>query len=170
MRTLPEMVAAADADLRVALGLLDVRHLAGDPNLTLRLRTTMLAQWRRGARERLPELHELVRSRHELIGELAHLSVPDLKEAEGGLRDATVLKALVATWLVDVPHVELERSRLALLDVRDLVHDVAGRATDRIAPELWTELGAARLGARPTRGPRRCTCASSAAGSPTCPG
>ncbi len=35
--------SAADADLKVALGLLDVRHLAGDPNLTLRLRTTMLA-------------------------------------------------------------------------------------------------------------------------------
>ena len=77
------------------------------------------------------------------MGELAHESVPDLKEAEGGIRDATVLKSLVATWLVDVPHVELERSRMALLDVRDLVHDLAGRATDRIAPELWTELGAA---------------------------
>ena len=170
VRTLPEMVAAAEADLRVALGLLDVRHLAGDPNLTLRLRTTMLAHWRRDARERLPALRELVAPRHELIGELAHLSVPDLKEAEGGLRDATVLKALVATWLVDVPHVELERSRLALLDVRDLVHDIAGRATDRIAPELWTELAPRWLGARPTPGPRRCTCASSAAGSPTCPG
>ena len=137
------MVSAAESDLRVASGLLDVRHLTGDPNLTLRLRTTMLAQWRRDARERLPELHKLVRSRHDLMGELAHESVPDLKEAEGGIRDATVLKSLVATWLVDVPHVELERSRLALLDVRDLVHDLAGRATDRIAPELWTELGAA---------------------------
>ena len=30
--------------------------------------------------------------------------MPDLKESVGGLRDATVLKALVATWLVDVPH------------------------------------------------------------------
>ena len=149
-----------------------MRHLTGDPNLTLRLRTTMLAQWRRDARERLPELHKLVRSRHDLMGELAHESVPDLKEAEGGIRDATVLKSLVATWLVDVPHVELERSRMALLDVRDLVHDLAGRATDRVAPELWTELGAAlapRWGARtPER--RRCTSASSAAGSPTCPG
>ena len=47
VRTLPEMVAAAGGDLRVALGLLDLRHLAGDPNLTLRLRTTMLAGWRR---------------------------------------------------------------------------------------------------------------------------
>ena len=99
------------------------------------------------------------------MGELAHESVPDLKEAEGGIRDATVLKSLVATWLVDVPHVELERSRLALLDVRDLVHDLAGRATDRIAPEMWTELGAAlapqlgsdgragRAGARPRARP-----------------
>ncbi len=143
VRTLPDMAAAAEADLRVASGLLDVRHVAGDPNLTLRLRTTMLAQWRRHARERLPDLHKLVRSRHDLIGELAHESVPDLKEAEGGLRDATVLRSLVATWLVDVPHGELERSRVALLDVRDQLHAIAGRATDRIAPELWSELGAA---------------------------
>jgi len=150
VRTLPEMVSAAEADLRVASGLLDVRHLVGDPNLTLRLRTTMLAQWRREARQRLPELHKLVRSRHDLMGELAHESVPDLKEAEGGIRDATVLKSLVATWLVDVPHVELERSRMALLDVRDLLHDIAGRATDRVAPELWSELGH-RLGASDAR-------------------
>ena len=109
------------------------------------------------------------RSRHELIGELAHLSVPDLKEAEGGLRDATVLKALVATWLVDVPHVELERCRLALLDVRDVLHEVAGPATDRVAPEL---VGRPRRAgsASPTPAPRRCTSASSAAGSPTSPG
>ena len=140
VRTLPEMLDQAEGDLRVALGLLDLRHLAGDPNLTLRLRTTVLAQWRRRAKERLPELQEMVRSRHERVGELAHLSVPDLKEAEGGVRDATVLKALVATWLVDVPHVELERCRLALLDVRDVVHGVAGRASDRVAPEMWNDL------------------------------
>ncbi|CAI9419038.1 Bifunctional uridylyltransferase/uridylyl-removing enzyme [Nocardioides sp. T2.26MG-1] len=145
VRTLPEMLAAAEGDLKVALGLLDVRHLAGDPAITMRLRTTMLAHWRRSARERLPALRDLVRSRHELVGELAHLSVPDLKEAEGGLRDATVLKALVATWLVDVPHVEVERTRLALLDVRDMVHETAGRASDRIAPEMWSDV-AHRLG------------------------
>lgn len=140
VRTLPEMLSAAEADLKVALGLLDVRHLAGDPALTMRLRTTMLAHWRRSARERLPALRDMVRSRHDLIGELAHLSVPDIKEAEGGLRDATVLKALVATWLVDVPHVDLERTRIALLDVRDVVHAVANRASDRIVPEMWDEV------------------------------
>jgi [protein-PII] uridylyltransferase len=137
VRSAPDMIDQADADLRVALGLLDVRHLAGDPSVTLRLRSEVLAHWRRTARDRLPALRDLVAKRHRLIGELAHLSVPDLKEAEGGLRDATVLKALVATWLVDVPHVDLERSRLALLEVRDALHDAAGRATDRVAPELW---------------------------------
>jgi len=142
VRSFSAMVAAADSDLKVALGLLDIRHLAGDPNLTLRLRTTMLSHWRRHARTQLPALRKLNLSRHELMGELAHASVPDLKEAAGGLRDATVLKALSATWLVDVPHVELERCRQALLDVRDLVHATAGRATERIAPEMWPEIAA----------------------------
>lgn len=137
VRSLAECVETAAADLRVALGMLDARHLAGDPSLTLRLRTTLLAQWRRDARRRLPELHGTVRARAERMGELAHASVPDLKESAGGLRDATVLKALVATWLVDVPHSDLERCRTQLLDVRDVLHDVAARATDRVAPELW---------------------------------
>ncbi|MBW8751318.1 MAG: [protein-PII] uridylyltransferase, partial [Propionibacteriales bacterium] len=140
VRSVPEMLDQAASDLKVALGMLDVRHLAGDPNLTLRLRTAILAAWRRDAKDRLPELHQLVRDRYRLLGELAHTSVPDLKEATGGLRDATVLKALVATWLVDVPHGELESCRQALLDVRDVLHAAAGRGSDRIGPELWADM------------------------------
>ncbi len=138
VRTLAQMQERAAADVRVGSGLLDVRHVAGDPGLTLRLRSLLLAQWRRDARRLLPELAALTRRRHDTMGELAHASVPDLKECEGGLRDATVLRGLVATWLVDVPAAELERSRLALLDVRDAVHLVSGRATDRVAPEVWS--------------------------------
>lgn len=145
VRSLSEMTTAAQEDLKVALGLLDIRHLAGDPNLTLRLRSTMLAAWRRQARERLPALRDLVAKRHDVIGELAHVSVPDIKEAEGGLRDATVLKALEATWLVDASSPELEASRQALLDFRDLLHDEIDRPSDRVAPELWAPL-AERLG------------------------
>lgn len=143
VRSLPAMLEAARADVRVASGLLDVRHVAGDPNLTIRLRTAALAEWRRGAKQRLPELHEMVLARHRLVGELAHLAVPDLKEAEGGLRDATALKSLMATWLVDVPASDLERSRHQLLDLRDHLHAAAGRATDRIAPEHWPALAGA---------------------------
>ncbi len=145
VRALGEVTAAAADDPRVALGLLDARHLAGDPSVTLRLRADLLAHWRRDARHRLPALRELVVQRAARHGELAHAAVPDLKESTGGLRDATVLQALVATWLVDVPHADLERARLRLLDVRDVLHVVAGRATDRVAPELWPEI-ADRLG------------------------
>ncbi len=145
VRTVEEVLEQSAADLRVATGMLDARHLAGDPNLTLRLRSAVLTQWRRDARTRLDELRQLVSERGRMSGELAHASVPDLKESVGGLRDATVLKALVASWLVDVPHGDLERCRIALLDVRDALHTVAGRATDRVAQEFWediaTELG-----------------------------
>ncbi|MFN2537613.1 MAG: [protein-PII] uridylyltransferase [Mycobacteriales bacterium] len=140
VRSVPEVLEQAASDLKVALGMLDVRHLAGDPNLTLRLRTAILAAWRRDAKDRLPELQQLVRDRYRLLGELAHNSVPDLKEATGGLRDATVLKALVATWLVDVPHGALESCRQAMIDVRDALHTVAGRGNDRIAPEMWADM------------------------------
>ena len=39
VRALTEVTESAAADVRVALGLLDARHVAGDPNVTLRLRT-----------------------------------------------------------------------------------------------------------------------------------
>lgn len=143
VRTVEEVLEQAAADLRVAMGMLDARHLAGDPNLTLRLRTAVLNQWRRDARTRLGELRELVSERGRKTGELAHASVPDLKESVGGLRDATVLKALVASWLVDVPHGDLERCRKALLDVRDALQTVAGRATDRVVPEYWDDIAVA---------------------------
>ena len=42
VRTPSEMLEQAGADLRVGLGLLDLRHLAGDPDLSARLRSEML--------------------------------------------------------------------------------------------------------------------------------
>jgi [protein-PII] uridylyltransferase len=143
VRSLSEVGSAADRDLRVLLAMLDARHLAGDPCLTGQLRAGVLALWRRNAPRRLPELRATVVRRSMLNGELAHAAVPDLKQSAGGLRDAVVLKALVATWLVDVPHPDLERCRRQLLDVRDRLHAVAGRSTDRVAPELWVDLATA---------------------------
>lgn len=142
VRSLPQVTGAARVDVRTALGLLDARHLAGDPAVTLRLRADLLAHWRRDARRTLPALKELVHARHARHGELGHAAVPDLKESSGGLRDVTVLTALVASWLVDVPHRELVQCRRQLLDLRDALHDVAGRPTDRVAPDLWEDLAA----------------------------
>ncbi len=145
VRSASEMAKAAADDLRVAMGLLDLRHLAGDQNLTLKLRTTLLAAWRRDARRRLPELATMREQRHRIAGELAHAAVPDVKEAQGGLRDAGILGALQMTWLVDASWPDLERTRQELLDVRDQVQTLAGRASDRIVPEMWGQL-AGRLG------------------------
>lgn len=142
VRTLDQAREAAAADLRVALGLLDARHVAGDPNLTLRLRSVLMADWRRNARTRLPELAENCRQRAASVGELAHLAEPELKEAYGGLRDAVVLRSLVASWLIDIPHPVVERARRELLDVRDELHTVAGRSTDRLVADLSGDVAA----------------------------
>src|SRR3954447_1618008 len=142
VRTLAEARKAAADDVRVALGLLDARHVAGDTHLTLQLRSVLMADWRRTARTRLPGLAQACRDRASNVGELAHLAEPDLKEAYGGLRDAVVLRALVASWLVDVPHPVVERARRDLLDIRDELHEVAGRATDRLVADLAGEVAA----------------------------
>jgi [protein-PII] uridylyltransferase len=140
VRSLDGAASAADSDPRVAMGFLDARHVAGDGALTLELRSRLLTQWRRQARERVPELASLSRDRWRLVGDLAHLVVPDLKEAKGGLRDVTTLRALVACWLVDVPHAELDRLRATLLDVRDALHLVSNRPSDRLRPEYLDEV------------------------------
>ncbi len=90
-------------DLKVQLGLLDARHIAGDLGLTTALRTTVLADWRNQAPKRLPALRELCEERAARQGELQYLLEPDLKEAHGGLRDATALRAVAASWLADAP-------------------------------------------------------------------
>nr|WP_272578534.1 MULTISPECIES: [protein-PII] uridylyltransferase [unclassified Streptomyces] len=133
VRTPAEARKAAREDLKVQLGLLDARHLAGDPDLTAALRTTAYADWRESAPKRLPELHDLCQERAERQGELQYLLEPDLKEARGGLRDATALRAVAASWLADAPRGGLEAARTRLLDARDALHLTTGRATDRLS-------------------------------------
>ncbi|MFE6059025.1 [protein-PII] uridylyltransferase [Streptomyces sp. NPDC056431] len=133
VRTAAEARATAADDLKVHLGLLDARPLAGDHGLVAALRTTVLADWRNQAPERLPELDALCRERAERMGELQFLLEPDLKEARGGLRDAQALRAVAASWLADAPREGLDSARRRLLDARDALHLTTGRATDRLA-------------------------------------
>ncbi|MFC4502120.1 MULTISPECIES: [protein-PII] uridylyltransferase [Streptomyces] len=145
VRTPAEARKTAGEDLKVQLGLLDARHLAGDLGLTAGLRTTVLADWRNQAPKRLPELQELCAERAERQGELQYLLEPDLKEARGGLRDATALRAVAASWLADAPREGLDDARRRLLDVRDALHLATGRATDRLALQEQDQV-AAELG------------------------
>ncbi|MFJ9040135.1 [protein-PII] uridylyltransferase [Streptomyces sp. NPDC102406] len=145
VRTPAEARKTAGDDLKVHLGLLDARHLAGDLGLTAGLRTAVLADWRNQAPKRLPELRELCEERAARQGELQYLLEPDLKEARGGLRDATALRAVAASWLADAPREGLADARRRLLDVRDALHLATGRATDRLALQEQDQV-AAELG------------------------
>ncbi len=132
VRDTAQMREAALQDHRAATGMLDARAVAGDAGLVLALRSEVLADWRRDARQRLAEVRAARRARIERSGWLAHSAVPDLKESGGGLRDGVMMRALVATWLVDVPHGESEHLRSALLDVRDALHEVSGRRLEKL--------------------------------------
>ncbi|MER5896809.1 [protein-PII] uridylyltransferase, partial [Streptomyces sp. NPDC001876] len=133
VRTPGEALKTAGEDLKVQLGLLDARPVAGDLGLVAGLRTAVLADWRNQAPKRLPALDELCRERAERMGELQFLLEPDLKEARGGLRDATALRAVAASWVADAPREGLAEARRTLLDARDALHLTTGRATDRLA-------------------------------------
>lgn len=145
VRTPAEARRTAGEDLKVQLGLLDARHIAGDVGLTTALRTAVLADWRNQAPKRLPALREMCEERAARTGELQYLLEPDLKEARGGLRDVTALRAVAASWLADAPREGLADARRRLLDVRDALHLTTGRATDRLALQEQDQV-AAELG------------------------
>ncbi|WP_448627349.1 [protein-PII] uridylyltransferase [Geodermatophilus sp. URMC 64] len=130
VRTVPEAVSVASADVKAGLGLLDVRLVAGDAALAATLRSATLASWRASAGKLLPQLRDLRRGRARQLGELAFLLEPDLKEAYGGLREGQVLRALAAAQLADGPGPEAEQAYALLLDVRDELRRRSSRPTD----------------------------------------
>ncbi|GAA1623258.1 [protein-PII] uridylyltransferase family protein [Georgenia ruanii] len=132
VRSLEQCRRVASADLPAAVGLLDVRAVAGDGALAQAAAGAVLADWRRAARRRLPELLASVGDRAARAGELAYLVEPDVKEARGGLRDGVVAHALTASWLTDRPHGDLDDAYAHLLDVRDALTLVTGRRTTRL--------------------------------------
>ena len=145
VRSLAQCRQVATRDVPAVVGLLDTRHVAGDPALTTRATSAVLADWRGAARRRLPELLASTRERAERAGELAYLVEPDLKEARGGLRDVTVLAALAASWLTDRPHGDVDAAVGHLLTVRDALGTVTGRPTNLLLkadqPEVAKRLG-----------------------------
>ncbi len=122
VRTVAQARRMAATDLKVVLGLLDARTVAGDDALRAQLVGSVLEDWRSLAGPRLPELRELVDDRIRREGELAYLLEPDLKDAYGALREVTILRALAATWLTDLPHTGIAAPHRLLLDVRDALH------------------------------------------------
>ena len=143
VRTVPQARRVARTDLKVALGLLSARHVAGDPELTERLRAGALEDWRSAAPTRLAELHAAHDERAENFGELAFLLEPDLKEARGGLRDVHAIQAVAAAWVAPAPGPKVRAAYEQILDARHALHEVTGRRLDRLVLEEQDEVARA---------------------------
>ena len=132
VRTRTETRDAAESDLKVALGLLDIRVVAGDADLVAAVQSESLDSWRKHARNRLPELKLSLEQRHERAGELAYLLEPDVKEARGGLRDINALRAISLSGATNVPLERISWAESKLNDVRETLHQTSGRNKDRL--------------------------------------
>ncbi len=140
VRTIAEARRVARSDLKVALGLLYARHVAGDPDLTSALRVGALEDWRASAGNRLAELQALHVERAQRSGELAFLLEPDLKEARGGLRDVHAIQAIAAAWVAPGPGPRVRAAYESIMDARHALHEITGRPTDRLVLQEQDEV------------------------------
>ena len=138
VRTIAQARTLAKDDFKVVLGLVDARVVAGSASLGESLRSGILGDWRASAGDRLAELHATATERRSRVGDLAQLLEPDVKEAYGGLRDAVLLRALAASWTVEVPRTSWPASVGTLLDVRDALH--ARGLRDRLSMQDHDEI------------------------------
>ncbi len=135
VRTPAEVLDVAGEDLRVQLGLLDARLVAGDPEVSDPVVARARELWRIRAPRWLPVLADQVTLRHRQHGDLAFLLEPDLKEAHGGLRDLSGLHAAVLASpslgrSVDLS--SLDWAKNLLLSVRVELHRRSRRAADKL--------------------------------------
>ncbi|GAA0801117.1 [protein-PII] uridylyltransferase [Spirilliplanes yamanashiensis] len=135
VRTLSEALSVAVDDVKVALGLLDARFLAGDRAVADELAAAAADQWRRTAVRMLPALREITEQRWAAHGELAFLLEGDLKEAAGGLRDVTILRGIARAGVADTMRPAVRAANLRLLDTRDALHLSVGRRVDRLVAQ-----------------------------------
>ena len=132
VRTRSEVREAAEADLKVILGLLDIRLVCGSAALVADIQIDAIDEWRKNSKRRLPELESSLLERHQRAGELAYLLEPDLKEARGGLRDITAIRALEKSGAITIPMERISVAESLLSNVREALHIVSGRDKDKL--------------------------------------
>ena len=132
VRTRSEVREAAESDLKVILGLLDIRLVCGSAALVADVQIDALDEWRKNSKRRLGELEGSLLERHQRAGELAYLLEPDLKEARGGLRDITAIRALEKSGAITIPMERISVAESLLSNVREALHIVSGRDKDKL--------------------------------------
>ena len=136
VRTYSQAREALESDLKVAMGLLDIRLICGAAGLVADIQTLAINSWREDSDRYLRILEESLAERHSRTGELAYLLEPDLKESRGGLRDITALRAINLSGAITLPMERISRAESLLSTVREALHNVSGRDKDKL---LFTE-------------------------------
>ena len=143
VRSRSEAIAMAETDMKVVLGLLDARHVAGDESLSAAVIKQAADVWARDGIGRLEGLANSVAERHRSFGELAFLLEPDLKQSAGGLRDLGALRALAKELPFLVPLAESDAVLAAertITAVRVVVQCRTASGADRLALQEQDEV------------------------------
>ncbi|MEI9907237.1 MAG: HD domain-containing protein [Actinomycetota bacterium] len=143
VRTRSQTRETARSDLKVAMGLLDIRLICGDADLVAAVQHDALDDWRKDSRRRLAELRIQLSDRHSRAGELAYLLEPDLKEARGGLRDITALRAIAMSGALDIALERISGAESTLTNIREELHIQSGRSRDRLLFQEQDKVAAA---------------------------
>ncbi|HUB69036.1 MAG TPA: [protein-PII] uridylyltransferase [Acidimicrobiales bacterium] len=146
VRTLAQVGQAAEADLRVALGLLDARFVAGDASLAEGMVALGPRLWSKRVGRWLPEVLAARAGTELALGEVAFLLEPELQEGRGGLRDVQLL-SLMASVTPVAPGLLANPAFGAAADflhaVRVELQRESGRRTERLALEDQDRVAAA---------------------------
>lgn len=154
-RTVDDMIRMAKSDLSVKTALLEARYLWGDQPLydeaALRFEREIVAgQAREFIAAKLAERDE----RHKRMGDSRYVVEPNVKDGKGGLRDLQTLfwigkfvhqvkdaQELVQKGLFTPDEYrQFQRAQNHLWAVRITLHDLAGRAEERLTFDMQREV------------------------------
>ncbi|QXQ07081.1 [protein-PII] uridylyltransferase [Sphingosinicellaceae bacterium] len=154
-RSLDDMIRMAKSDLSIRTALLEARFIWGDQALYdeagARFRKEIVAG---NARQFIADKLAERDARHKRMGDSRYVVEPNLKEGKGGLRDLHTLfwigkfayqvetvDGLVEKGLLTAPELaQFRRAENFLWAVRCNLHDIAGRAEERLTFDVQREL------------------------------
>lgn len=156
-RSVDDMIRMAKSDLTIRTALLEARFIWGDRPLydqaSARFRKEIVAG---NARQFIADKLAEREARHLKMGDSRYVVEPNLKEGKGGLRDLHTLfwigkfayqvetvEGLVDKGLLTAPELrQFRRAENFLWAVRCNLHDIAGRAEERLTFDVQRELSA----------------------------
>ncbi len=155
VRTVDDIVAMSKADGTILTSLLECRYLWGDEALYEEARRRFYAEVVAGhERQFVAEKLRERDARHKRMGDTRYVVEPNVKEGKGGLRDLHALywigkcihRVRNAAELVDAglftkaEYRSFRRAEGFLLAVRCHLHEITGRAEDRLTFDLQKEI------------------------------